>query len=330
MKVLFCSVGRRAKLLQNFKDFNSNVELLATDCSPYAPALYSADRQFISPRIDDSTYLSYILNLCKDNKVQAITTLIDPEIEILANNRNLFIENGVLPLCPSSETAQLCFDKFKMYEFLVANDISTVLTYDSLESFKIGLENKKVSFPVFIKPRTGSASFGAEKIQDLKQLESQISKHEKNYFIIQELMGGDDIDVDVYVDCISRKAVSAFAKKKIETKIGGASKTISFKDQALFETIQRIVPKFSFYGPIDIDFFYKDGTYFLSEINPRFGGAYVHAYGAGVNFYELIQNNVNNIENVERFGAYDEDVIMMMYDDVVIINASELVEPAKV
>ena len=312
MKVLFCSVGRRAKLLQNFKEFNSKVEILATDCSSYAPALYSADRHFISPRIDDDAYLSYILNLCKENKVQAITTLIDPEIEILANNRDLFIENGVLPLCPSSETAKLCFDKFRMYEFLIANDISTVLTYDSLETFKMGLEDRKISFPVFIKPRTGSASFGAEKVQDIKQLENRISKNEKDYFIIQELMEGDDIDVDVYVDCISRKAVSAFSKKKIETKIGGASKTISFKDQALFEAIQDIVPKFSFYGPIDIDFFYKDGKYFLSEINPRFGGAYVHAYGAGVNFYELIQNNVNNIKNIERFGDYDEDVVMMM------------------
>lgn len=324
MKILFCSVGRRAKLLQNLKEFDAKAEILATDCSPYAPALYSADKPFLSPRIDDPSYLSFILNLCKDNSVLAITTLIDPEIEILSKNRDKLINYGVLPLCPSYETAKLCFDKFEMYKFLTEKNIKTVLTYDSLGSFKSGLEDNKIDFPVFIKPRTGSASVGAEKIHDLTQLETRINSYDDNYFIIQELMNGEDIDVDVYVDCISNKAVSAFSKKKIETKIGGASKTISFKDDKLFDLIKKITPLFSFYGPIDIDFFYKDGEYFLSEVNPRFGGAYLHAYGAGVNFYELIQNNINNIENSEEFGNYDEGVVMMMYDDVIIKHTSEL------
>ncbi len=324
MKMLFCSVGRRAKLLQNLKDFNPDAEILATDCSKYAPALYFADKTFLSPRIDDPSYLSYILELCKENSVQAITTLIDSEIEILSNNREKFISSGVLPLCPSYETAKLCFDKFEMYKFLTEKNINTVLTYDSLESFKSGLSDNKINFPVFIKPKTGSASVGAEKIHELTQLEDRINSHEDNYFIIQELMDGEDVDVDVYVDYISNKAVSAFSKKKIETKIGGASKTISFKDEALFGIIKSIIPHFEFYGPIDIDFFYKDGQYFLSEINPRFGGAYLHAYGAGVNFFELIQNNINNTENSEAFGSYDEGVVMMMYDDVVIKHSSEL------
>lgn len=324
MKILFCSVGRRAKLLQNLKEFDAKAEILATDCSQYAPALYSADKLFLSPRIDDSSYLSFILNLCKDNSIQAITTLIDPEIEILSKNRDKLINYGVLPLCPSYETAKLCFDKFEMYKFLTEKNIKTVLTYNSLDSFKSGLEDNKIDFPVFIKPRTGSASVGAEKIHDLTQLEARINSYDDNYFIIQELMDGEDIDVDVYVDCISNKAVSAFSKKKIETKIGGASKTISFKDDKLFDLIKEITPHFSFYGPIDIDFFYKDGEYFLSEVNPRFGGAYLHAYGAGVNFYELIQNNINNIENSEEFGNYADGVVMMMYDDVIIKHTSEL------
>lgn len=177
MKILFCSVGRRAKLLQYLKEFDAKTEILATDCSQYAPALYSADKPFLSPRIDDPSYLSFILNLCKDNSVQAITTLIDPEIEILSKNRDKLISYGVLPLCPSYETAKLCFDKFEMYKFLTERNIKTVLTYDSLDSFKTGLEDNEVSFPVFIKPRTGSASVGAEKIHNLTQLETRINSY---------------------------------------------------------------------------------------------------------------------------------------------------------
>lgn len=139
-------------------------------------------------------------------------------------------------------------------------------------------------------------------------------------------MTGGDCDADVYVDTISHKAVAAFSKRKIETRIGGASKTISFKDPKLFAFIQEVCSAFEFNGPLDMDFFIKDGEYYLSEINPRFGGAYLHAYGAGVDFIQLIVNNINGIENPVNIGDYDEGVLMLMYDDVVIAKASDLVD----
>ena len=73
-----------------------------------------------------------------------------------------------------------------------------------------------------------------------------------------------------------------------------------------------------FYGPMDVDLFYKDGEYYISEINPRFGGAYLHAYGANVDFVKLIINNLEGNENKEDFYNYKENVGMMMYDSVVI------------
>lgn len=121
------------------------------------------------------------------------------------------------------------------------------------------------------------------------------------------------------------KPVAIFSKKKIETRIGGASKTISFKDQRLFKFIEEVIEKFNFNGPLDMDFFFKDGSYYLSEINPRFGGAYLHAYGCGVDFFPLILNNMNGIANKADIGNYEKDVLMLMYDDVVIRKADELV-----
>ncbi|MBR1941047.1 MAG: carbamoyl phosphate synthase, partial [Bacteroidaceae bacterium] len=67
------------------------------------------------------------------------------------------------------------------------------------------------------------------------------------------------------------------------------------------------------------------GEYYLSEINPRFGGAYLHAYGAGVDFIKLILHNMDGKENQSIVGQYDEDIIMLMYDDVVITRKSELI-----
>ena len=322
--ILFCSVGRRAKLMQNFKyTMGSSGKIIGVDLSPVAPALFFCDEKYLVPRIDAPNYFDCILEICHKSNVKAITTLIDPEIEILANHREDLIANGILPLCPAAWTAHLCFDKYEMFRYLSSKGIKTVLTYNSLESFKEGLSKGKISFPVFMKPISGSGSVGIGKVDTWAEAEAKFNDGNFTY-IIQELQTGGDCDADVYVDCISHKPVAAFSKKKIESRIGGASKTISFKDQKLFDFIEKICSVLELNGPCDMDFFIKDGDYYLSEINPRFGGAYLHAYGAGVDFIKLIINNINGIENESIMGQYSEDIIMLMYDDVVIAHKNDL------
>lgn len=324
MNILFCSVGRRGKLLKDFrKSMGSGGKIVATDLSPYAPALYFADKSYLVPRIDDPNYINTIIDICKKEEINAITTVIDPEIELLAENRKAFEKIGVEVLAPYKETAELCFDKFKMYKYLVSHNISTVLTYGDITTFKNDYISGKISFPVFVKPRTGSGSVGARKINDLASLEKAFANDQT--LIAQEYMDCQDLDADVYIDTIKKEPVAIFTKKKISTTIGGANKTISFKDEKLFNLIKNAMKSFKFNGPIDIDFFERNGEYYLSEINPRFGGAYLHAYGAGVDFIKLIENNLNGNANDSAIGDYEEGIAMMMYDSVVIKKASELI-----
>lgn len=325
MNILFCSAGRRCELLKNFRtSMSEGSKIVAADLSPIAPALYFADRQYLVPRIDDASYVSRILEICKKEDIDAVTTLIDPEIELLAKNREKFEAIGVKVLAPYERTAKICFDKYEMYRYLSEEGIPTVQTFSGLEDFLSAYEEEKIDFPVFVKPRTGSGSVGAQKVLTLDQLE-KVCRDQEN-LIIQEYMDCEDLDADVYIDMISHRPVSLFSKRKLETKIGGASKTISFKDEKLIQFVQDVLQKFEFCGPIDMDFFCKDDQYYLSEINPRFGGAYLHAYGAGVDFIKLIENNLRGIENQPCFGNYEEDVLMMMYDSVVIVNKDKLAE----
>lgn len=325
MNYLMLSVGRRSELLKDFKlSMEPGSKLVATDISPYAPALYMADKQYLVPRIDDPTYIDVIFDICKKEAINAVTTFIDPEIEILAKNRSRFESLDVEVLAPYEETAHLCFDKYLMFKHLSENNIPTVMTWSTLKDFEEALTNNKVQFPVFVKPRTGSGSVGARKISDFSVLKEAVK--EDPSLIIQEFMDCMDLDADVYIDTITHEAVSAFSKKKIETRIGGASKTISFKDEKLFDFITKIVSTLKFNGPVDMDFFYKDGQYYLSEVNPRFGGAYLHAFGAGVDFIKLIEKNLKGEPNTPCFGDYEDGVVMMMYDSVVIKKPGELVK----
>jgi carbamoyl-phosphate synthase large subunit len=298
-------------------------KVVGTDNWSVAPALFLADKMYVVPKIRERDYLETVLDICSREDIKAIATFIDPEIELLSAHREVFLSRGILPLCPSERTAHLCFDKYEMFKHLRDHGVRTVLTYRDLASFKEGLEKGEIAFPVFVKPVSGSGSVGARRVDDMPALEELFKEGAYDY-IIQELMREGDCDADVYVDCISHEVVSVFSKRKIETRIGGASKTVSFKDPALFDFVREVCSVLELSGPCDMDFFLKDGRYCLSEINPRFGGAYLHAYGAGVDFMKYILRNIDGLANEPEIGCYDEGVLMLMYDDVVITRESEL------
>ncbi len=328
MNYLMLSVGRRGELMKDFrKSMEEGSRIIATDNSPYAPALYFADKQYIVPRINAPEYIDTILKICIDERIDVVTTFIDPEIMLLAENRDKFSAIGVEVLAPYEDSARICFDKYMMFKHLEANGVRTVKTWGSFEEVKMAIEQRIVNLPVFVKPRTGSGSVGARKVSDMETLHAAFQQDPS--LIAQELMTGEgcfDLDADIYIDTISHKPVAIFSKKKISTTIGGANKTVSFKDEKLFAFIEDALKCFKFNGPIDMDLFFKNGEYYLSEINPRFGGAYLHAYGAGVDFIKLIDNNLKGLENKRIIGQYDEGVVMMMYDSVVIKNAFEIVK----
>lgn len=298
-------------------------KVVATDNWSVAPALFLADRMYMVPRLNDPSYMETVLEICEKEDIKAVTSFIDPEIEILSAHREVFLSKGILPLCPSRETAHLCFDKYEMFRHLSSKGVRTVPTYRGLDDFREALGRGEIAFPVFVKPVSGSGSVGARRVDDMDTLE-ELFREAKFDYIIQKLMTEGDCDADVYVDCISHEVVSVFSKRKIETRIGGASKTISFKDQALFDFVKEVCSVLELSGPCDMDFFMEDGKYCLSEINPRFGGAYLHAYGAGVDFMPFILDNIDGKACEPEIGRYDEGVLMLMYDDVVIARESDL------
>ena len=152
--ILFCSCGRRGRLLRNAQEsIGDKCTIVATDNNSTAPALAFASREYVVPRIDASDYVDTIISICKENNVKAITTLIDPEIEVLSRNRERLLKAGVLPLCPADDiTARCCFDKYEMFKFCKANGIPTPLTFHDWDEFVNALETGEISFPVFMKP----------------------------------------------------------------------------------------------------------------------------------------------------------------------------------
>ena len=150
----------------------------------------------------------------------------------------------------------------------------------------------------------------------MSDLQFNMKKYDN--LMIQEYMDGTEYGVDVYVDIISKKIISIFIKKKLLMRAGETDKAVSVKNNKLFKLIDNFVKQAGFVGQIDIDVFEKNGNFYISEVNPRFGGGYPHAYECGCNFPKYMIQNMMGICNESDIGNYDENIYMMKYLDVLI------------
>lgn len=318
MNILILSVGTRNKIVQYFKkEVNNKGIVVATDANVYAPALYEADYYYVVPKITDANYLETIFSICETHKIDAVLSLIDPELSLLSKNASLFLERKIKPIISEYELVELSFDKLAFYNYMRQNNIKTVLTYGTLDEFMVAYNNHIIDFPVFVKPRNGSASINTNKIANLSDLESIFRIHDN--LIIQEFIDGKEFGADVYIDMISNEVTSIFLKEKIIMRAGETDKSRSVMSNKAFELIYTLIEKIKYSGVIDIDIFEKNGEYLISEVNPRFGGGYPHAYECGINIPKSIINNLQNITNIKKTD-YKENTIMMKYNEIIMIE----------
>lgn len=319
MNILILSAGTRNKIVQYFvKTLNGQGKVIATDMSNLAPAIYDADKFYIVPKMTDPTYLDVILKICKEENVSGVLSLIDPELSFLAMNKEKFNEIGTTVIGSSYDLCELSLDKFKMFEWLTNYGYNCAKSYMDKEKFYEDVINENITYPVFVKPARGSASIAISKVYDKETVELLFAHDEG--LMIQEFLNGQEIGADVYIDMISGEVVSIFTKKKLKMRAGETDKAVSFKDDKLFNLIKKFVSEAGYRGQIDIDIFEINGEYYISEVNPRFGGGYPHAYESGCDHMKLIENNLEGNINKSAIGTYKSDIYMMKYNEICIKN----------
>lgn len=317
MNLLILSAGTRNKVVQYFrKALDGKGIVIATDMSALAPAIYEADKHYIVPSMNKPEYLGIILDICKKENVSGVLSLIDPELSLLAEHRDEFAALGSTVIGSSFELCEMSLDKFKMYNWLVSHGYKCAKSYMDKEVFFDDVDAGLIQYPVFVKPARGSASISISKVYDRETVELLFA-HEDG-LMIQEYLDGQEIGADVYIDMISHEVVSIFTKKKLKMRAGETDKAVSFKDEKLFALIERFVKEAGYTGQIDIDIFEVNGVYYISEVNPRFGGGYPHAFESGANHMELILNNLKGQANGRVIGQYDVGIYMMKFNEIMV------------
>lgn len=318
MNILILSAGTRNKIVQYFrKELRGTGKVIATDANKLAPALYEADKYYIVPKISAPNYIDYILEICQENNVKGVLSLIDPELSILAKHKQRFIDIGTIPIVSNYDEIEKSFNKYDFSKYIETLGFKAIPTYKDLNEFKLDYSAGKISFPVFVKPIKGSASININQVDNFEQLKNLFKKYDD--LIIQELMDGKEFGVDVYIDILTQEPVNIFIKEKILMKSGETDKSISVINSDLREMVLNFIEASNYQGVIDIDIFEKKGEYYISEVNPRFGGGYPHAYECGINIPYSILENLNKKNNIPNF-EYADGIYMMKFNEVKILS----------
>lgn len=303
MNILFTCAGRRTYLLKYFKEnLTESDKIIATDMQLSAPALQVADVKLQVPAVYDPNYIDITLDICKKHKVNALISLNDLELPILANNKHLFEELGVKVIVSSPEVIDICFDKYKTAQWIESIGLKSPKTYIRLDDAKKALKTGEISFPLFMKPRWGSGSIGLESISDMEDLDIYynilMKKIKKTilatasigneYILIQEKLTGNEYGLDVMND-LEGYNVGVSVKQKLAMRSGETDKAITLDLPDVKEMGEQIGNELRHIGNLDVDIMQRaNGDYCVLELNPRFGGGFPFSYEAGVNLPKAI------------------------------------------
>ena len=172
MNILFTCAGRRTYLLKYFKEnLLEGDKIVATDMQLSAPALQVADVKIQVPAVYDPEYVNITLRICEEQKIDALFSLNDLELPILAENKARFEAIGVKVVVSDPKVIDIAFDKYKTAQWVESLGLTAPKTYVRLEDCKKALAAGEIDFPLFMKPRWGSGSIGLESIADMEELD---------------------------------------------------------------------------------------------------------------------------------------------------------------
>lgn len=318
--ILFTSVGRRVELLRAFKDASLctgiNLRIYGTDMDETAPALLWCNEARIVCRINDDDYIPTLLGICRRDRIDLLIPTIDTDLLKLAEAREQFEALGTRVLIADPEMVALCRDKRRTGAFFESCGLDAPKAYDEWAKYP-------GPFPCFIKPKDGSSSIDAYRVDTREQLEQFASKVAD--YIVQPFISGREYTIDAFCDYEGRP-VSIVTRERLAIRAGEVLKTRIDLDSQMFSEAHKILDKFRPRGPITIQLIRDEvnGRDWYIEINPRYGGGAPLSMKAGARTAEWVLRWLAE-EELHAIGAdmVSDGVVLSRFDDSAIVYTRE-------
>ncbi len=309
LHILLTSVGRRGYLVKYFKDALGDGGKIYAANSIKCSAFVYADQTVITPLIYDEKYIKFLKDYCIDNNINAIISLFDIDLLMLAKHKKEFVDIGVTVIVSSEKVIEICNDKWKTYKFLKSKGFYTPDTYINVDEALKSIAYGTLQYPIVLKPRWGMGSIAVYTVENdlelrvlYEKVENQIKdtylKFESdstmgNNVLIQEKVRGQEYGMDIINDLKGEFQINV-VKKKYAMRSGETDCAITVQDRGLEKYGEKISTLLKHIGNLDVDIIYDGEKSYILDMNARFGGGYPFTHAAGVDLPRAIIAWLNN------------------------------------
>lgn len=314
--ILITSAGRRVSLVKFFQhELNltyPGAQVFTTDSNPdYAAACLVSDGCFRVPKVSSSTYISDLLAVATANQIGLIIPTIDTELLVLAQNKELFAQQGITVLISDFELVNTFHFKRLSHDFFEKQGIETAKEFDK----------NNYTLPVYIKPIDGSRSVDNFIVHHHDDFTEKHFSNERLMFLeYLDHAKHTELTIDMYYTK-DGQLKCAVPRERIEVREGEVNKAITKNPEFIDSIWRKMEFVDGFRGCITMQVFVQNDnqTIYAIEINPRFGGGFPLSYHAGANYPKWIIEEYFSHKEIPVFHDWQKNMMMLRYDHEVIV-----------
>ena len=268
-------------IISGLREYEGDITIIGTSMERLCAGYFLVDIPIRVPCYDSEGYLELFANILKKEKVDYVFPGVDPEIPLLAKNRDMIrkISGTEVIVSDSSFVDQAC-DKVNTSLMLKNLKLPYPLTWIATEDTAKQID----IYPVIAKPRSGNASRGRMLIQSRSDMDTLLLKGIPDNYCFQEFLEGDEYTCGLLFDMNQNlKDTIIMARELDNTGTTVIAHILRQNDiQTLLEEFGKKVQ--GVVGSINIQLrLVKDRGPVIFEINPRFSGTTAFRVDAGYN-----------------------------------------------
>lgn len=315
LHILFTGTGRRVELLQAFRQaamrLGVRLKLYGADMAANAPASAFCDHTRRICAMRDGDYIPQLLEICRRDRIDLLIPTIDTDLIVLSENRERFAEIGTRVMISSPEMVALCRDKNNTYDFFLSCGLKAPEPVNDYRKYA-------GPYPCFIKPKDGSSSINAFRVEEERELEAYAARI--GDYIIQPFIDGTEYTIDIFCD-FDGKPIYIVPRERIAVRSGEVLKTRITLDGRMIEEAERLVERFRPCGAITVQLIRQresEEDYYI-EINPRYGGGAPLSMKAGADSPEALMRLMLGERLGYRGGGIRDGAVFSRFDQSICI-----------
>ena len=286
---------------------DASVSLIAADMDPWAAGLYLVppEARTLVPAGLDAGFADATLARCVQMGAEVLIPTCDAELRPLGRARAEFARAGVELLLAPDQALDVCLDKLALAERCASH-----VPVPRTERLDKVADPDSWTYPVIVKPRTGSGSRGiclAASSQELARIDATPD------LLVQEYLPGAEYSIDVLADCSGRVVASVpRVRERVDSGVSVAGRTLHDSELEGLGAAVTAATGLTYVANVQ---FRRDaaGRPALLEVNPRFPGAMPLTVASGVDMPLMALDSLRGRPLPDRAGF--RDVAMVRYLD---------------